>query len=333
MFALALVKLLAGVVTSVFTLICFGLSCLPFFFFFTPLFTPLTPLLLCISPHILFVKPITSPAPAQGLFYIADVVEEHGQAAKRMLKAMLVGVIVLHVLLLFDRDTPTLQVLVGLAAHLVYVALLPQFPFVHIRSPIAVCSALAAVVNHFSWFLHLLLSDTYIYTYSEVGGIFVVCVWLCPLAFIVSLSSTEPLPITASAATSTSASLASSSGSSSSSDDYDDISSHSRRSGMRKGRSLLAVFCRFLKSKGDQLLPLTHTHTAERAQTTAGAQPTATGAQTAASPQTASAVPVPAIALLGMGAGVPLSPAAHGQTSPHQRKQFVPAFTADDHTQ
>ena len=102
---------------------------------------------------------------------------------------------------------------------------------------------------------------------------------------------------------------------------------------MRKGRSLLAVFCRFLKSKGDQLLPLTHTHTAERAQTTAGAQPTATGAQTAASPQTASAVPVPAIALLGMGAGVPLSPAAHGQTSPHQRKQFVPAFTADDHTQ
>ena len=293
---------------------------------------------------------------AQGLFYIADVVEEHGQTAKKTLKITLFGVIALHVLLLFDRDTPTLQVLVGLVAHLIYLALLPQFPFVHIRSPIAICSALAAVVNHFSWFLHLLLSDTYIYTYSEVGGIFVVCVWLCPLAFIVSLSSTEPLPITSGAAPTTSLAA-------DDDDDDDDERTASRRPGSRKGRSLLAVFCRFLKSKGDQLLPLTHapafaspdplssSSASSPAAAAATTQPAtafpavpmsslspaaaAAAAAAAASPAaaaTTTGVPVPAIALLGVGPGAG-GGAAHSQMTPHQRKQFVPAYTADDHTQ
>ena len=263
------------------------------------------------------------------------MVEEHGQTAKKTLKTTLFGVIALHVLLLFDRDTPTLQVLVGLVAHLIYLALLPQFPFVHIRSPIAICSALAAVVNHFSWFLHLLLSDTYIYTYSEVGGIFVVCVWLCPLAFIVSLSSTEPLPITSGAAPVPAAAA--------DDDDDDDTANASRRPSTRKGRSLLAVFCRFLKSKSDQLLPLTHKPSSSSSSSASAA---ATAAQPAPAfpavpmspmpPSSAGAatpttgVPVPAISLLGVGAG---GVAAHSQMTPHQRKQFVPAFTTDDHTQ
>lgn len=271
------------------------------------------------------------------------MVEEHGQTAKKTLKVTLFGVIALHVLLLFDRDTPTLQVLVGLVAHLIYLALLPQFPFVHIRSPIAICSALAAVVNHFSWFLHLLLSDSYIYTYSEVGGIFVVCVWLCPLAFIVSLSSTEPLPITSGAAPALAAAATA--------DDDADADKPAHRPGSRKGRSLLAVFCRFLKSKSDQLLPLTHkpafpspdplsSSTAAAAAATASPQPaTAFPAvpmspsplsSSAAAAASTTGVPVPAISLLGVGtSGVP----AHSQMTPHQRKQFVPAYTADDHTQ
>jgi len=171
---------------------------------------------------------------AQGLFYIADVVEEHGQIAKKVLKGILYGEIVLHFLLFFDRDTPLLQVFIGLVAHLIYLALLPQFPFVNVQSPLAIASGIASIVNHFSWFFHVLLSDTYFYTYAEIGAIFSICVWLCPLAFVVSLSSTEPLPMNN---TSSYGNM-----------DGDDGMKH-------KGRSLFAVFFNFLKTKSNSILP------------------------------------------------------------------------------
>ena len=138
--------------------------------------------------------------------------------------------------MLFDEDISTFQAFIGLVAHLLYLALLPQFPFVNIRSPIAIASALAAIVNHFSWFFHVLLSETYLYTYFEIAGIFVICVWLCPLSFVVSLSSTEPLPMSSAPA--------------SADEDVDET-------GMmkRKGHSLFAMFFNFLKAKSGTLLP------------------------------------------------------------------------------
>jgi len=172
---------------------------------------------------------------AQGLFYLADVVEEHGTIAKKALRMILYAEIAIHVLLLFDGDVPFLQVFLGLLAHLLYLALLPQFPFVDVKSPIALASVAAALVNHFSWFFHVLLTDTYLYSYSEMASIFVICVWLCPLAFIVSLSSTEPLPVSNSPL--------------SSGMESDDGESR------RKGHSLFAVFLNFLKSKSNSLLP------------------------------------------------------------------------------
>ena len=175
---------------------------------------------------------------AQGLFYVADVVEEHGQLAKKVLKIVLYSEIVLHILLMFDNDTSTLQAFVGLLAHLLYLALLPQFPFVDVRSSIAIASAAAAIINHFSWFFHVLLSDNYVYSYTEIADIFTILVWLCPLAFIVSLSSTEPLPI--------------SNSSLSTGMDSDDALNSGRT---RKGHSLFAVCFNFLKQKSNSLLP------------------------------------------------------------------------------
>jgi len=189
---------------------------------------------------------------AQGLFYIADVVEEHGQAAKKILRVIVYSDIVLHVLMLFDEDISTFQAFIGLCAHLLYLALLPQFPFVNIRSPIAIASAIAAILNHFSWFFHVLLSETYLYTYFEIAGIFVICVWLCPLSFVVSLSSTEPLPMSSAPV---------------SSEDSDDALASGAMK--RKGHSLFAMFFNFVKAKSGTLLPT------RSAPTSATAHPTA----------------------------------------------------------
>ena len=244
------------------------------------------------------------------------MVEEHGQAAKKVLRMMLYSVIALHVLLLFDSDTPTLQVLVGLVAHCMYLALLPQFPFVHMRSPIAICSAVAACVNHFSWFFHLLLSDAYIYTYGEICGIFVVCIWLCPLAFVVSLSSTEPLPISASAAQPFGRG-----------DDgiYPDSP---RGDGKRKRHTLFATFVNFLKAKGDQLLP---THHRQPHQQQVG-QPAFMGAAIPTVPLSSPMAPTPAAATPTTTTTAAAASMQMPVPKEAQRRNVSPAHTQEDYS-
>jgi hypothetical protein len=164
---------------------------------------------------------------AQGLYYIADLVEEHGQFAKRALRWLLLFILGVHVLLLlFEPDAPFLQCAAGIVAHCAYLLLLPEFPYVRLSSPVAVVSGVLALANHFLWFAHML--GYAVYGYAEIIAIFVVCVWLAPLAFIVSLSTTEPLPYGASP---------------------DSVSAR------RKGTNRIASMFRFLKAKQDELLP------------------------------------------------------------------------------
>jgi len=206
-------------------------------------FSLFAPLLLCACffsaltfVFVLFL-PVRSPVrfprftpcapPAQGLYYIADLVEEHGQLAKRVLKWTLVGVICVHLLLFFfEEDVPSTQVLLGIAAHVVYFTLLPEFPYVKLASVRAIAACVMALVDHFAWFYHM-MTDSY-YSYSEICGIFVLCVWIAPLFFIVSLSTTEPLPYGA---------------------------SPDLLSARRKGTNRIAALFRFLRRKQDELLP------------------------------------------------------------------------------
>eukprot|EP00727_Mastigamoeba_balamuthi_P003096 m51a1_g12784 hypothetical protein (168) ;mRNA; r:2579-3482 len=160
------------------------------------------------------------------MYYIADLVEEYSQIAKKCVRYLIFTLIAVHVLLiLFESELPWFELLFGLAAHLLYCTLLPNYPYVNVTSVRAIASAVMAVCSHFLWFRFML--DHSYYTYGEVVGLFVTCVWLGPLVFLVSLSTMEPLPYGASPSLSEG----------------------------RKGRNLVATLFRFLHAKQEEILP------------------------------------------------------------------------------
>eukprot|EP01105_Mastigella_eilhardi_P005296 TRINITY_DN17042_c0_g1_i1.p1 TRINITY_DN17042_c0_g1~~TRINITY_DN17042_c0_g1_i1.p1 ORF type:complete len:202 (+),score=77.19 TRINITY_DN17042_c0_g1_i1:88-693(+) len=125
---------------------------------------------------------------AQGLYFIAELVEEHTMIAKRILKYAITTVIVLHVLLFFFEELPTMELAVSFLAHIVYSWLLVRFPVVDLFSPQFILSTMMAVGSHCLWFKHFLFTW---YSYTEMMAIFLVCVWLVPFCFFVSLSANE----------------------------------------------------------------------------------------------------------------------------------------------
>lgn len=167
---------------------------------------------------------------AQGLIYIAGFVEEHSQVAKRVVKTLLLSECVLHLCLMFDSDVAFFPVLVGLLAHIVYCSLLPQFPFVSVTSPIAIASVAVALVNHLVWLVHFVKSEDYFYPLSTMAAIFVVCTWCTPLVLVVSLSTMDALPISA--------------------------THQGTPDAPAQRRNLVSAFFRYIGAKRDQLLPL-----------------------------------------------------------------------------
>lgn len=139
---------------------------------------------------------------------------------------MLYTIIGVHVsMLIFESDIPWFEVFVGIAAHVTYITLLPHFPFIDLTSPKAIFAGIMALINHFAWFYHM-VNYAY-YSYGEIIAIFVICVWACPLAFVISLSTTEQLPYGAEA----------------------------EGAERRKGSNRIANLFRMLKRKQEELLP------------------------------------------------------------------------------
>ena len=175
---------------------------------------------------------------SQGLYYIADLVEEHTLFAKKVMKVLIYSVLIIHLLMLiFERDIPFLEILIGVVAHITYLCLLPKFPFIDLTCPLAICAGAMSLVNHFAWFYHM-INYAY-YPYGEIIAIFVICVWMCPLAFVISLSTNEPFTYGAA------------------DDNGEGIGSGGIEQGdqRRKGINRVANLFRMLKRKQDELLP------------------------------------------------------------------------------
>lgn len=74
-------------------------------------------------------------AAANGVYFLAELIEEHTALTKRVLSTTIRLELVLHVLLLVVDRGPWLPLLVGAAAHASYLQLLPCFPFIPLPSP------------------------------------------------------------------------------------------------------------------------------------------------------------------------------------------------------
>lgn len=144
---------------------------------------------------------------ALGLYYISEMVEEHTEPTKRLLKKLIYGNIALLVLLwLFDSFPFKLTVFL-IASYLIYLQNLTKFPYVQLTSPIFLISCVLVIVNHFLWFDHFhnpyippleeRLRANYvpprIALFTEVCSFFGLCVWFVPFALFVSLSAHDNL--------------------------------------------------------------------------------------------------------------------------------------------
>eukprot|EP00124_Ichthyophonus_hoferi_P005623 Ihof_evm1s867 gene=Ihof_evmTU1s867 len=125
---------------------------------------------------------------ACGLYYIAEIVEEYPQPTKQFISYALMGAIALNIGMGLFEEFPLLVVAVGVGAHLIYMTLLPAFPNVEFSS-LPFLGSIAAFVLH-----QYLVFDYFSrewHQFSDVLAYFILCIWLVPLTYFVSLSSTE----------------------------------------------------------------------------------------------------------------------------------------------
>lgn len=144
---------------------------------------------------------------ALGLYYISELVEEHTEPTKRILKKLIITDLVVFVLLWMFDSFPLKLIAFLFFSHLVYMQNLARFPYVELTSPLFLLSCVLVVANHFLWFNHfhnpsippieVRLRPDYtparIPLFAEVCSFFGICVWFVPFALFVSLSAHDNL--------------------------------------------------------------------------------------------------------------------------------------------
>ena len=126
---------------------------------------------------------------ACGLYYLAELAEEHTVLTKRLIFVCNALVLGAHVcLLLFESQLPRLGVALGLAAHACYFWLLRSFPFFRVLSPSGLASLALLGASQYVWGAHFL---SHYHSMTHVLCFFVTCCWLVPFGFFISLSINE----------------------------------------------------------------------------------------------------------------------------------------------
>jgi len=125
---------------------------------------------------------------ASGLYYLAELVEEHTSLTRRIMIGCNVLVLLVHVLFLVFETLPLMALGVGFAAHACYLWLLQSFPFIRIRSPPFAASFCMLLATHYFWASHFM---NHYHGMTHVVCFFVLNVWLVPFGFFISLSVNE----------------------------------------------------------------------------------------------------------------------------------------------
>jgi len=121
---------------------------------------------------------------ACGLYYLAELIEEHEKLTKKVLKYVIWGVFVTHLLILFE-GFPISYVLFGFISHGTYYMLLDKFPQIKLTNVLLWVSIIFFLINHSLWFSHF---TSQYYQFWDVFGFFSICVWLVPFIFFISLT-------------------------------------------------------------------------------------------------------------------------------------------------
>jgi len=128
---------------------------------------------------------------ACGLYFLAELAEEHVRLTKKLVGLALVLAMVFHGLFfVFEPGLPREHLGVGFAAHLAYGWLYQSFPFFKMLSPSFLLSFSMMVASHYLWITHF---TAHYHQASHVLCFFVLMVWLVPFGFFISLSVNETM--------------------------------------------------------------------------------------------------------------------------------------------
>ena len=126
---------------------------------------------------------------ACGLYYLAELAEEHTATVKRIIKAANALVLLTHLALaLTEPQLPKTALATGVAAHLAYQWLSNTFPAIKFYSLAFATSLAALIASHYMWIAYFL---SHYHRSTHVFCFFVLNVWLVPFGFFVSLSVNE----------------------------------------------------------------------------------------------------------------------------------------------
>ncbi|KAA8494294.1 hypothetical protein FVE85_4269 [Porphyridium purpureum] len=134
-----------------------------------------------------------------GLYYLADLAEEHAAFAKKALAVAIAVEVVLHVLLLVVDGFPWLPVLLGVLAHGMYLLLSRKFPFIDIVALDFFATCALFVASVIAWFVffgdhHGLFFEHHLSPGYSVAFFYVSMVFLVPMVLFVGLTISDAEP-------------------------------------------------------------------------------------------------------------------------------------------
>merc|ERR1712196_643187 len=126
---------------------------------------------------------------ACGLYFLAELAEEHQRLTKKLVGFSILLALVSHVLFFItEPGLPQVNLGVGFATHLAYGWLFQSFPFLRVLSPSFLVSFAMMVGSNYLWITHF---TAHFHQASHVACFFVLMVWLVPLGFFIAWSVNE----------------------------------------------------------------------------------------------------------------------------------------------
>ncbi|RNF01237.1 hypothetical protein TraAM80_07138 [Trypanosoma rangeli] len=127
--------------------------------------------------------------------YLAELAEEFPTRAKKILHAMAIGVLSVHVLILVIDQLSFWRSLVSIITNVLYLRLLTGFPRCSLTHPLTLLTIASLVVEVVSWYTLLVFTPSLLETVGSYKIVsFIFFLWLMPLGFLVSLE-VEPVEL------------------------------------------------------------------------------------------------------------------------------------------
>ncbi|OAV94070.1 hypothetical protein PTTG_10395 [Puccinia triticina 1-1 BBBD Race 1] len=150
---------------------------------------------------------------ASGLLYLAEIIEENTQAAKRFGKQLIQLIILLHLAFYLADGLPLSLTLLGILSHCVYLSNFSRaWPSISLTSLSFLSSCALVILDHFAWFFyfadrvashnHRPAPQAWLahppshrrpdqLTLIDISTFFALCVWIVPFFLFLSLSASD----------------------------------------------------------------------------------------------------------------------------------------------